>query len=114
MFFVRIIAIAPLFNLMVAGQDLGEQELFWTKWDDFKKVIVSQEIFNRQNDAMRLNYLDFFEMRMFTSYVVKESNAFDNAIAEFEEFKTNPFDALLEAEKIKNKLFEWEHDLWSW
>lgn len=114
MFFVRIIAIAPLFDHIFAGVDLGEKELFWTKWDDIKKVLVSQEIFNRHNDAMRLNYLDFFEMRMFTSYVVKESNAFDNAIAEFEEFKTNPFEALLEAEKIKSQLFEWEHDLWSW
>ncbi|MFC2114289.1 gliding motility protein GldN [Bacteroidota bacterium] len=114
MFFVRIIAIAPQFNLIFAGQDLGEQDLFWVKWDDFKKILVSQEVFNRHNDAMRLTFLDFFELRLFTSYVVKESNAFDNYIKDFEEFRTDPFNALLEAEKIKSKLFEWEHDLWEW
>jgi len=114
MFFCRIIAIAPLFRLKVAGQDLGEQELFWVKWDDFKKILVNQEIFNRHNDAMRLSYFDFFEQRMFNSYITKESNVFDNEIKDFEEFKADPFAALLESEKIKGKLFEFEHNLWQY
>lgn len=112
MFYVRIIAIAPLFHLKVAGQDLGEQELFWVKWDDFRRVCVNQEIFNRHNDAMRLSYDDFFEQRMFSSYIIKEPNAFDNEIGEFEEFKADPFAALLQSEKIKDRLFEFEHNLW--
>lgn len=114
MFFPRIIAVAPLFVLSASGVDLGEQPLFWVKWDDLKKILINQEIFNRHNDAMRISYYDFFELRLFTSYIIKESNAFDFKIAEFEEFKSDPFRALLEAEKIKNKLFNWEHDLWEW
>lgn len=114
MFFARIIAIAPLFHMKVAGQDLGEQELFWIKWEDFKKILVNQEIFNRHNDAMRLSYYDFFEQRMFASYITKESNVFDNEIKDFEEFRADPFAALLESEKIKNNLFEFEHNLWQY
>lgn len=113
-FYPRIIAIAPMYVKTIQGQVIGEEELFWAKWEDIKKVLVNQEIFNRHNDASRFTYLDWFELRMFTSYVSKEANAFDYAIAEFEEFKTNPFDALLEAEKIKDKLFMWEHTLWQW
>jgi gliding motility associated protien GldN len=113
-FFIRIIAIAPLFDLVVEGQNLGENELFWVKWSDLRPLLVNQEVFNRQNDAMRFSYDDFFEQRVFSSYITKESNAFDFKIIQFEEFSTNRFAALLESEKIKNKLFEWEHDLWEW
>jgi len=114
LFFWRIIAIAPMYQPKAGGMQLAEQEMFWVKWEDFKKILVSQEIFNRHNDAMRLNYLDWFEHRMFTSYVTKQSNAFDNAITDFEEFKTDNFAALLESERIKETLFFWEHDLWEW
>ena len=114
MFFGRIFAIAPQFKWKVAGIELEENDLFWLKWEDVKKVLVNQELFNRHNDALRLSYLDFFELRMFSSYVVKESNAFDNYISDFEEFKANEFAALLESEKIKERLFDWEHDLWEW
>jgi gliding motility associated protien GldN len=113
-FFIRIIAIAPLFDLTVAGQNLGENELFWVKWSDLRNVLVNQEIFNRHNDALRLSYDDFFEQRLFSSYISKESNAFDNRIMDFEEFKADKLSALLESEKIKNRLFEWEHDLWEY
>jgi gliding motility associated protien GldN len=113
-FFIRIIAIAPLFNMIESGMDLGEFPLFWVRWSDLRPILVNQEIFNRQNDAMRFSYDDFFDLRMFSSYIVKEANAYDYKIAEFEEFKADKFAALIESEKIKNKLFEWEHDLWEY
>jgi len=113
-FFIRIIAIAPLYDLIVSGQNFGESELFWVRWTDLRPVLVNQEVFNRHNDAMRFSYDDFFEQRVFSSYITKEPNAFDNKITEFEEYKTDKFAALLESEKIKYKLFEWEHDLWEW
>jgi gliding motility associated protien GldN len=114
MFFPRIIAIAPLYRLEVEGQDLGEQALFYVKWDDLRPILTNQEVFNRHNDRSRLSFDDFFEHRLFSSYIVKESNAFDYDINKFEHFKDDPFAALLESEKIKNKLFEWEHDLWKY
>jgi gliding motility associated protien GldN len=113
-FFIRIIAIAPLFSLQVAGQTLAEQPLFWVKWVDFRQVLVNQEVFNRHNDAMRFSYDDFFEQRVFSSYITQEPNVFDYRIIDFEEFTADKFSALLQSEKIKNKLFEWEHDLWEW
>lgn len=114
MFYWRIIAIAPMYKPKVGGVELNEQEMFWVKWEDFRNILVSQEIFNRHNDAMRMNYLDWFEHRMFTSYITKESNAFDYSITNFEEFKSNTLEAFLESERIKEKLFMWEHDLWEW
>jgi DUF971 family protein len=71
-------------------------------------------VFNRQNDAARLTFDDWFEQRMFSSYITKESNQYDNRIKDYEEFKDNKVAALLESEKIKNTLFEMEHDVWEY
>ena len=46
---------------------------------------------------------------MFQSYIIKESNIYDR---ELQNYRAG-VDALLESEKIKNKIFIFEHDLWS-
>jgi gliding motility associated protien GldN len=114
MFFPRIIAIAPLFKPNVSGVELPEQPMFYVKYDELRPYLVNEEVFNRQNDAMRLTYYDFFEDRLFSSYITKESNDKDLAIKEFPEFKDNNLDALYESERIKAELFNWEHDLWEY
>ena len=75
---------------------------------------VNQEIFNPYNDAARLSFDDWFEMRMFSSYIVKESNVWDDDIKYYEENQDNPFASLLKSEAIKNDLFIFEHDLWEY
>ena len=81
---------------------------------DVRSILVNMEVFNRQNDAARLTYDDWFEQRMFSSYIVKEANPYDAAIKEFSDFKDDGVAALLESERIKNELFEKEHDLWEY
>ena len=46
--------------------------------------------------------------RIFTSYIYKEENVYDRSINEY----ATGVDALLEAEKAKNSLFEFEEGLW--
>ncbi len=112
---VRIIAIAPLFKPFAAGLELAEQPLFWIRWDETReKVLTNQEMFNPFNDAARISMAHFFEKRMFSSYIIKWSNAYDMKINEYEEFRDNNMAALLEGERMKHKLFEMEHDLWEY
>lgn len=49
----RIIAIAPLFNQVASGIELGEVPLFWVKMEDLRPILVNQELFNPINDADR-------------------------------------------------------------
>lgn len=121
--YVRIIAVAPMIPFTVAGQEGEEVEWAWIKYHkdvsdadpaDLRGILVNMEVFNRQNDAARLTYDDWFEQRLFTSYIVKEANPYDMAINQFTDFKDNGEAALLEAERIKNELFEKEHDLWEY
>jgi gliding motility associated protien GldN len=114
-FYPRIIAIAPVFKKLLSnGSEAPEAALFWFKYEDLRPLFARQPVFNRGNDAAMLSLDHFFEMRMFSSYIIKESNMFDLAISEFEEFKDNGVEALLQSENIKNKLFITEHDLWQY
>jgi gliding motility associated protien GldN len=114
-FRAQIIAIAPLWKpLTESGIELGEVPLFWLKMDDLRPILANQEIFNSQNDASRMSFDHFFQMRMFNSYIVKESNMYDLDIAYFEEFRDDGVAALLESDRIKNDLFILEHDLWEY
>lgn len=121
--YVRIIAIAPQFNPKVAGIELGERDLCVLKYHrspddadqfDVREVLVNMEVFNRSNDAARITFDDWFEQRMFSSYIIKEANQYDAKIKEMEEFKDDKTAAVLESERIKNDLFEKEHDLWEY
>ena len=68
------------------------------------------EAYNTGNDAIRLSWEDIMEARFFSSYITKESNVYDRVIQEY----ATGLDALFESDNIKQKLFEFEHDLWSY
>ncbi len=102
----RIIGIAPLFH----DEQLGDIPLFWAYYPTLRKTLVKEDVFNPLNDVKRMSWDDLFESRMFSSYIVKESNVFDRRI---QDYMTGGIDALMESEKIKNDIFNFEHDLWS-
>lgn len=111
-FKARIIAIAPIFAPSYGGQTGKEQPLSWIKMDEIRPLLANTEMFNRYNDASRLSYDDFFQMRIFDSYIVYESNVYDNYINGFQEYENDAIGALLKSDEIKNDLFIFEHDLW--
>lgn len=109
---VRIVGLAPLVEFRGEdGEVRGERPLFWLYFPECRYVFANVEVFNVFNDNERLSLNDVFEMRMFSSYIHKESNAYDRYIWQY---KVDPLEALLESEKIKKKMFEFEHDLWSY
>ena len=89
--------------------EIGKSPLFWIYYPQARYVFANQVVFNRQNDAERRTYEDILWKRMFNSYISKESNVYDRSIFEY----TTGIAYQLESEKIKNKLFLLEHDLWS-
>lgn len=106
---VRIIGICPLKeNKSDQGEVRGYQPLFWIYFPEARPVFANAEVYNRANDSERRTLDDVFWKRQFGSYIHKESNVYDRTI---QEYKTG-LDALLEAEKIKDDIFTFEHDLW--
>lgn len=110
----RIVAIAPIFNLTTSGIPIGEAKLFWVKMEDLRPTLVNHKVFNPFNEGAMLSFDSWFEMRMFSSYIVKEENVWNYDLAWYPEHEDNSFAALLAAEEIKNDLFVFEHDLWEY
>ncbi len=104
---VRIIGLCPVMIKERDGDEVTEP-LFWVYFPEARPIFSTALIYNTHNDAMRLTYDDAFWKRMFNSYIYKESNVFDRRILEY----ATGLDALYESERIKNELFEFEHDLW--
>lgn len=107
---VKIIGICPIRTYV--DQETGQTEkkrTFWVYFDEARPLFAKQEIFNRNNDAQRISFDDVFWQRRFTSFIVRESNVYDNReIVQY----MNGVSNLMEAERIKEQLFEIEHDLW--
>lgn len=108
---VRILGIAPIQTVYdEQGNYRGDRALFWAYYPDFRKYLVKYETFNPQNDAVRLTWDDVLEMRYFASYIMKESNVLDRRIQDY----ATDRDALLESERVKNDIFSFEQNLWSY
>jgi hypothetical protein len=70
---------------------------------------VQNEAYNPFPDAVRLTWDDIFSLRLFSSVIYKEDNVRDERIKDIYE---SPIDQLYQSEKIKEKIFNFEHDLW--
>ncbi|MFI5170857.1 MAG: gliding motility protein GldN [Chitinophagales bacterium] len=90
------------------GEILGSEPMFWVYYPDLRSILIRHEVFNEKNSARYLTYEDIFEMRLFNSYIVKEDNVYDRFI---ENYATG-IDQVLESEKIKQVIFDYEHNLW--
>lgn len=107
---VRILGIAPLrekYNEQ--GDFMYEQPLFWAYYPDLRHELARHTAFNRFSDTQTMTWEDIFEMRYFASYIYKQSNILDYRLKNM----YTGVDLLLEADKIKNEIFNFENDLWS-
>jgi len=108
---VRILGIAPIREVYDDNDNYrGEQAMFWAYYPDLRPYLVKQEAFNPYNDSNRLTWDDIFEMRYFSSFIMKESNMQDRRIQDY----ATDRDALLESERIKLELLEKDENLWQY
>ena len=107
---VRILGICPVRRYM--NEETGlivKKRTFWIYFPEARPLFASQEVFNRGNDAQRISFDDIFFQRRFSSFIVRETNVYDNRqVANY----MQGINTLLEAERIKKELFALEHDLW--
>ncbi|MBK8965498.1 MAG: gliding motility protein GldN [Lewinellaceae bacterium] len=108
----RILGIAPMINVTNAqGDFLYERPLFWVHYSSARPVLARQKAYTHGNNlAATTTWEDVFEMRYFASTVYKENNLYDRRI---EDYLTG-VDALYEAGKINDALFNREQDVWAW
>jgi gliding motility associated protien GldN len=113
--FCRILGIAPLkTEYLPNGQERGSSVMFWVYYPDLRPMLAKAEVYNPKNMGQsRLTWEELFESRMFSSYIVK-STVDNSANKNIRAYVKDPILALLEGENIKEKIFNYEQDLWSY
>ena len=104
---VRIIGICPV--TYQPEKDFFKP-LFWINLQECRSVLVQHTAPHPRNIARKLSFDDIFIKRMFNSYITKESNLEDKSIDEYKVGK----EKWLEAERIKNKIYNLESDMWQY
>ena len=109
--YVRILGIAPMMeDFDIDGNSVGFRPLFWLYYPECRYAFANSEVYNMFNDAQRRTFEDLFQKRYFSSYIVKEDNAFNRQIVSY----ARGLDALAESERIQQELFNIEHDIWNY
>ena len=93
------------------GPQVDATPAFWIYFPEARHVFVNKEVVNRNSDATGLSYDDVFIKRLFSSYIIKQSNSEDLRI---KDYIKDDIDRLLESERIKKALMDYEQDLWSY
>lgn len=113
--FARILGIAPMKTYIdeSTGIVLGESPIFWVYYPDLRPILSVHEVYNGKNFGARMTWEELFESRFFSSVITKSSieNPSDQYIRSVIK---DPIMALLMGESIKDKIFDFEQDLWSY
>jgi len=111
----RIIGLCPIIEFFkdedVDQEDPKYRRVFWVYFPEARKILANHEVYNPINDADRKTFDDIFFKRYFSSFIYQESNLFNNR--RIEDY-TIGLEALLEADRIKESIFNFEQDLWEY
>ena len=111
----RIIAIAPMGPAFIGGKIIpGEMfPYFWVYYPDLRKTLAKRQVYNPRNLNSNQTWEDYLENHMYSYYIVKSS--IDNTKDQnLKDYITDPLFRLLEGEKIKTKIFNYEQGLWAY
>jgi len=111
---VRILGIAPENTILNAdGSFRAASPIFWVYYPDLRPMLAKYEAYNGKNYGARMSWEELFETRMFSSRVIKST--IDNPGDLFiNGYVKDPILQLLEGDDVKEKIFNYEQDLWSY
>tara|TARA_B100000900_G_scaffold89012_1_gene72449 strand:- start:172 stop:1077 length:906 start_codon:yes stop_codon:yes gene_type:complete len=86
--------------------------LFWIWFPDARSVLNSSKVFNTQNSSQPITFDHLLNSRRFNSIIYKEENVYqDREIGDY--IQKDALQQLLESERIKNVIRDFEQDLWN-
>lgn len=110
----RILGIAPMKSEKNTDGSLKYvTPLFWVYYPELRPMLAKFEAYNGKNYGARMSWEELFESRMFASRIVKSTIENPNDLF-IEGYVKDPILRLLEGDNIKEKIFNYEQDLWSY
>ena len=114
---VRILGVAPEKDFLddLTGEVKYTLPLFWIYFPEAREHLSKYRVFNENNDIAPMTWADLFDARFFSSFIYKKSNVNDMTLKMmYDGYDGAGVDRLLQSEKIKQELFNFEHDLWEY
>jgi gliding motility associated protien GldN len=108
----RTLGIAPLMEKDIAGQKVSIP-MFWVYYPDARPFLAKHEAYNPKNMAMRMSWEEIFESRYYAGNIYK-STVNNSGDLPLRAIIKDPLLRLYEGETIKDNIFNWEQDQWSY
>jgi len=88
-------------------------ELFWIWFPDARPVLHEAKAFNNKNSSMPSSFDHMLNARRFGGVIYKEENVYgDRQVKEY--INENSLMQLLESDRIKERIRDFEQDMWSY
>ena len=89
------------------------EPLFWIFYPQARDIFKKGHAFNSRNATQSISFDEIINSRRFNAVIYKEENVYENR--EIKKYANeSAFMRLLESERIKEKIRNFEHDMWSW
>jgi len=113
----RMLGICPIvpdvYTMGNEGQEEEMVELFWVYFPASREVLHEAKAFNNKNSAMPFSFDHLLNARRFSGVVYLEENVYgDRLIKDY--MKENAQMQLLESERVKEKIRDFEQDMWNY
>ncbi|WP_298760674.1 gliding motility protein GldN [uncultured Psychroserpens sp.] len=114
----RVLGIAPAapdINFIDSEDESNKvpNALFWVFFPEAREVLHEGKAFNNRNSAMPITFDHLLNSRRFNGYMYKEENVYgDREVKDY--IADNALMQLLESDRIKDKIRNFEQDMWSY
>jgi len=114
----RLLGIAPAaadVNFIDSDDEANKEPnpLYWVFFPDVRDILHEAKSFNNKNSAVPFSFDHILNARRFNGYVYKEENVYgDRTVDEY--INDNALMQLLESDRIKEKIRNFEMDMWSY
>lgn len=111
----RLLAICPMATEArdKAKGNTDAIELFWVYFPSIRDILHEAKAFNDKNSAMPITFDHLLNSRRFNGVIYKEENVYgDRQVDQY--MKDNAQMQLLESERIKEKIRNFEQDMWNY
>lgn len=111
----RLLGICPV---APEAREVGSEnpdyiDLFWIFYPSIRDYLHGYLAFNEKNSAMPVSFDRILDSRQFGGVIYKEENVYgDRLITEY--VNENALNQLLESDRIKDKIRDFEHDMWNY
>lgn len=111
----RLLAICPVTpDVYTMNSDEKDYiELFWVFFPSSRDVLHEAKAFNDKNSAMPISFDQILNSRKFNATIYQEENVYnDRTIANY--MKDNAQNQLLESDRVKEKIRDFEENMWNY